>query len=36
MPENWLKYGTALDMKFGNLLAEVSPELKAGSDIPIC
>ena len=34
MPEKWLKYDTALDMKYGNLLAEVSPELKAASDIP--
>ena len=35
MPEIWLKYGltdVALDIKFGNLLAEVSPELTATSE----
>ena len=35
MPEIWLKYGLtdiALDIKFGNLLAEVSPELTATSE----
>jgi hypothetical protein len=35
MPEIWLKYGLtdiALDIKFGNLLAEVSPEFTATSE----
>jgi hypothetical protein len=35
MPEIWLKYGLtdiALDVKFGNLLAEVSPDLTATSE----
>jgi hypothetical protein len=35
MPEIWLKYGLtdiALDIKFGNLLAEVSSELRATSE----
>ena len=35
MPEIWLKYGLtdiALDIKFGNLLAEVSSELTATSE----
>jgi hypothetical protein len=35
MPEIWLKYGPtdiALDIKFGNLLAEVSPDLPLISD----
>jgi len=39
MPEIWLKYGLtdiALDIKFGNLLAEVSPDLAATlGDIPM-
>ena len=35
MPEIWLKYGTtdvALDIKFGNLLAQVSPDIPLMSD----
>src|SRR5437660_12153352 len=35
MPEIWLNYGTAdiaLDIKFGNLLAQVSPDLPLLSD----
>ena len=35
MPEIWLNYGTTdipLDIKFGNLLAQVSPDLPILSD----